>query len=476
MGREAILVYDSSTGEDLLVGRVWFNGMGSRLSSTFTYADEWLSSAAVYSLAPDVPLSASRHVTRPIPGFLEDSSPDRWGRRLVSTQRREEDLAAGRQPRALDERDYLLGVSDAMRMGSLRVSEDEGGPFLSSTSTIPRLVSLPHLVVSARSMERGGETASELKALLSAGSGSIGGARPKAMVMDGDELLLAKFPGVNDEWDVMRWEGTALDLADRAGIPTPSHRLLSVGGDSVLLEARFDRGSGARRVPYMSAMTLLAAHDGQQKDYADIADALTPLAVDAHAEVLALFRRIALSVAINNTDDHLRNHGLLRIGGGWTLSPLFDVNPNPYPDDRETSIYGRTGPDTSDALADFASAFDIPVTERDSVIEEVLVATGGWRRVADRNGVPDREVALMAPSIRRGRKTLAAVSAHVLSVPTGKGIQGPGVHGGSANDVRDPRSIPTTTDTLTALDKAGLRIDAPQLHNREEGPLKNRSR
>lgn len=453
MGREAILVYDSSTGEDLLVGRIWFNGMGSRLSSTFSYADEWLSSAAAYSLAPDVPLSASRRVARPMPGFLEDSSPDRWGRRLVSTQRREEDLAAGRQPRTLDERDYLLGVSDAMRMGSLRVSVDEGGPFLSPASTIPRLVSLPRLVASARSMERGGETASELKALLSAGSGSIGGARPKAMVMDGDELLLAKFPGANDEWDVMRWEGTALDLADRAGIPTPSHRLVPVGTGAVLLESRFDRGAHGRRVPYMSAMTLLAARDGQRRDYADIADALTPLAEDAHAEVLALFRRIALSVAINNTDDHLRNHGFLRVGGGWTLSPLFDVNPNPYPEDRETSIYGRTGPDTSDALADFASAFDVSVAERDSTIEEVLVATGGWRRVADRNGVPDRELALMSPSIQRGRKALAATSAHVLAV-------------NPSNDV------PSTTEVLSDLDKA----DARQMHNKGKGTSKNRPR
>lgn len=409
MDRKTILVYDSSTGEDALVGRVWFNGMGSRLSSTFSYADDWLSRKTAYCLAPDAPLSSSRHITHSIPGFLEDSSPDRWGRRLVNAQLREEDLAAGRQPRTLDERDYLLGVSDAMRMGSLRISEVEGGPFLSSNPTVPRIISLPRLVSSARSIERGGETISELKVLLSAGSGSIGGARPKAMVMDADELLLAKFPGVNDEWDVMRWEGTALDLADRAGIPTPPHRLLSVGKDSVLLVSRFDRTPDARRVPYMSAMTLLAARDGQQRDYADIADALIPLAMDAHTEVLGLFRRIIFSVAINNTDDHLRNHGFLRVDGGWTLSPLFDVNPNPSPDNRETSIYGQSGPDPSAALVNFASAFDVSLTERDSIIEEVMAATDVWRQVANSNGISDREIALMAPSIQHGRRALAAI-------------------------------------------------------------------
>jgi len=167
-----------------------------------------------------------------------------------------------------------------------------------------------------------------IRDLLDAGSGSLGGARPKASVADGDRLLLVKFPHRNDDWDIMAWEKTALDLADAAGLPTPPHRLAKVGRRNVLVLDRFDR-DGERRNPYVSAMTLIAGRDGDSHDYTDIAEYLPEHGSNVVSDMTGLFRRAAFSVAIHNTDDHMRNHGFLFHGAGWQLAPVFDVNPNP---------------------------------------------------------------------------------------------------------------------------------------------------
>lgn len=168
-----------------------------------------------------------------------------------------------------------------------------------------------------------------IKDLLDAGSGSLGGTRPKASVRNGDCLLIAKFPCHHDDWDVMAWEKTALDLAERAGIGTPPREITLVGGKAVLILERFDRDRD-RRLGDMSAMTMVERHDGIPGDYLEVAETLTEFGSRTGEDHLRqLWRRIAFWTAIHNTDDHLRNHGFLRDGSsGWRLSPVCDVNPN----------------------------------------------------------------------------------------------------------------------------------------------------
>ena len=113
-------------------------------------------------------------------------------------------------------------------------------------------------------------------------------------------LLSAKFPHPNDEWDVMAWEKTALDLAEAAGIRVPTTRLVQADGHSVLLLERFDRRGGSR-VPYVSAMTLLGARDGDSHDYIEIAEALPEVSASTTADLNELWRRVVFSVLTNNT-------------------------------------------------------------------------------------------------------------------------------------------------------------------------------
>lgn len=304
--------------------------------------------------------------------------------------------------------DFLLGVSDHTREGALRFRAADDGPFLDPSAAVPLLIELPRLLHASDAVARDAGAHDAIKALLDAGSGSLGGARPKASVADGGRLHIAKFPHPSDEWDVMAWEKTALDLAERAGIRTPARRLTVVDGRSVLLLERFDRRDG-RRVGYVSAMTMLGAQDGDVLDYAELAEALPEYSSRATADLRELWRRIVVSVAIHNTDDHMRNLGFLRDRSGWSLAPVFDINPNPaLGSTRVTSIGGgRSVSDEIDGLVATAPTFRVSTGDSSAIIREVVVAVSLWREVAAANGIARREREQFAPSIEDRLRHLA---------------------------------------------------------------------
>lgn len=174
---------------------------------------------------------------------------------------------------------------------------------------------------------------------------------------------------------------TALDLAASCGLTVPDSRLVRIGGEAVLLTRRFDRDGGGR-LPYLSAMSLLGARDGEARDYTEVAEALASFVGDPERDLEELFGRVAFSIAVNNTDDHLRNHGFLCAGGRWRLSPAFDVNPNP--DDcvqRVTAVFGECGGGQSRALAEAAPYFGLDAGKARGVVGRVLGAVGRWRAV-----------------------------------------------------------------------------------------------
>jgi serine/threonine-protein kinase HipA len=257
-----------------------------------------------------------------------------------------------------------------------------------------------------------------IKVLLDAGTGSLGGTRPKASVKDGDRLLIAKFPHHADEWSVIAWEKSALDLAEDAGIVVPGRQLVGVEGNPVLLLDRFDR-QGARRIGYLSAMTLLEAQDGQSHDYTEMAEAIPEYGSATAADLRQLWRRIAFSIAIHNTDDHLRNHGFLRHKAGWALAPAFDINPNPdLAAQRVTSIGGAANPsDEVGALLVYAESFDLTNGQARSVLREVADAAGNWAAIARRNGVAEAEIGRFDRTLEM---TIEAVRAPAAGLRPGK--------------------------------------------------------
>jgi serine/threonine-protein kinase HipA len=305
---------------------------------------------------------------------LRDAAPDRWGRNLILHRHSRENAAKGGNPRTLNETDYLLGVSDVSRQGDLRFSLEKGGEFQHPSDDIPKLVALPKLLAAAAEYVDG-RSADAIAYLIDAGSASLGGARPKASVADGEDLFIAKFPHRQDETDVIAWEWVALELASAAGIDTPVHRLVDIGDRKVLLAARFDR-KGENRIGYISAMTALGRKDGERADYREIADKIRDISVAVGDDLKELFRRIAFSLLINNTDDHLKNHGFLTDGSGWRLSPVFDVNPDENASaSRATAVFGETERKASlSALMANADHFGLTKGAAETILAEVARA------------------------------------------------------------------------------------------------------
>jgi serine/threonine-protein kinase HipA len=325
-----VFVYVDLDGVPHLVGHLWARSRKGKETATFEYDNEWLANPSRFALEPALTLGRGPHHTtagRLIFGAIGDSAPDRWGRVLMQREERRKARKENHAPRTLLEIDYLLGVGDIARQGALRFSETEGGPFLAAGAQIPPLIELPALLGAALHVSEDGGSDNDLRLLLAPGS-SLGGSRPKASVIDRDgQLAIAKFPQHDDQTHVSRWEAVALQLAAKAGIPTPEWRVEDVAGRDVLLLRRFDR-RGKERIPFLSAMSLLNATDNETHSYMEIADALRQYGAKADEDCAQLWQRIVLNILVSNTDDHLRNHGFLYDpGGGWRLAPAYDVNP-----------------------------------------------------------------------------------------------------------------------------------------------------
>ncbi len=398
-------------GIDMRAGILWPHAGRQGDSATFEYDRDYLAYSHAYDLDPALPRVGGRLQTpsgMAIFGAMGDCAPDGWGRTLILRNERESALREGRAARQIREIDFLLGARDDQRQGALRFQHN-GGPFLAEGERgVPPLMNLPRLLNAAMEFERDTANASDLRLLLRAG-GSLGGARPKSHVLDKQgRVLIAKFPRVTqDKWGVTTWEAITLDLARRAGLNTPDFNLRQIDGKPVLLIHRFDRDDSGGRIGYVSGMTLLETTDGQTQDYFDLASVIEETSPSAVADLHELWRRVVFGRLIHNTDDHLRNHGFLRqTDTGWSVSPVFDVNPNPEPGEFRTTLGGGDG-DQPDVLLDttVASTFRLKPDHAKAIVREVAEALSSWREVAENYGAPRREVELMGDAFESPSST-----------------------------------------------------------------------
>ena len=416
--RDSLEVHAEIAGSTVLAGRAQFHrARGKLTSTTFQYDSAYLALPAAYEIDPALRLVTGTQHTRGLPGAFADSAPDRWGRNLIKKRERTLARRESRRPHDFDEVDFLVNVSDITRQGALRyraTGDADSSSFLDPKPRVPKLIQLPALLRAADSavQDAGDDDFEAVKLLLGAGTGSLGGARPKAAVIDeGGRQLIAKFPHHEDAWDVMAWEASALDLAAAAGVEVPPHQITRIDGRHLLLLDRFDRvGSGAQhRIGYMSAMTLLEQRDGEVADYSDIADRLAEVSDRPNEDAWQLFRRVAVNVGLNNTDDHLRNHGFLRGRAGWHFSPAFDVNPNPDPELRQTTIAGAETPaHEAEGLMALAGSCRLSPPQAREVLAEVAEAISHWRETAAANNVPASQFARFTDSFETGIRTLRA--------------------------------------------------------------------
>lgn len=369
----------------------------------FEYDHAWLEDPDRFSLEPALALTRGAFAPpagRATFGSIGDSAPDAWGRRLMQRSERRMAERDGRAVRTLTESDYLLGVTDETRLGALRfrwVGEEQ---FQAPTRAgVPALIELSRLLQITERILRDEETDEDLQLIFGPGS-SLGGARPKASVIDQHgHLSIAKFPKETDDYSIETWEEIALRLADQAGIVTPLHQLIEVAGKKVILSRRFDR-DGTFRIPFLSAMAMMGAKDGEHGSYPEIVDALAEQGAQGKSDAHALYRRVAFNVLISNVDDHLRNHGFLWLGkAGWCLSPAYDLNPVPTDVKARvltTHIDLEEGTCSLDLLQEAAGYFALTLAQARTIIKEVATSTATWRETAKTVGARPAEINRMA--------------------------------------------------------------------------------
>ena len=373
---------------------------------SFEYDKDWLKSAQKFLLDPDIQLYGGPQYPNQKENFgiFLDSMPDNWGRTLMKRRETQYAKENKEKPKTLYDIDFLLGVYDESRMGALRFKIDPKGDFLDNnkTASTPPISSIRELQNAADIFENDTENKEVnkwLSVLIAPGS-SLGGARPKANILDKDKSLwIAKFPSKTDSTDKAAWEFLAYILASKACVEMAPSRIERIlGKHHTFFTKRFDRENG-ERIHFASAMTMTGNNEvtirDNQASYLDIAEFISNNGANIEANLHQLWRRIIFNIAISNTDDHLRNHGFILSNDGWILSPAYDLNPSIDKDGLALNI------DTDNNNLDFNLAksvgeyFRLNNIQMDEIINQVLSAVSNWKVIAKDIGISRAEQELM---------------------------------------------------------------------------------
>jgi serine/threonine-protein kinase HipA len=389
-----------------LIGELNFENIRGSENYGFQYDREWLKNHSDILLGYDInnyPGMQYTHAGKDIFGCFSDALPDRWGRMLLN--RKEQILAneENRPVRKLSSFDHLLGIDDFSRMGGFRFKTDPNGDFINQhlSLRIPPLTSLRALLQASMEIENS-EEKNELpdkkwiNQLLQPGS-SLGGARPKASIIDEDKkLYIAKFPSRNDDYDVELWEHFSHLLAQKAGIHVATTKLISSGSKyHSLLTERFDRTHKGNRIHFSSAMTMLGRSDGDSYangyGYLDIVDFILKGCTRVEDNLRELYRRVAFNICIGNTDDHFRNHGFLLVTKGWTLSPAYDLNPSLS--EYQSLLISSTSNDSNlKILLESCEEYMLDRKKGSEIIQEVVNVVKRWKTLAVKLQIPKMEM------------------------------------------------------------------------------------
>ncbi|MBV4358810.1 type II toxin-antitoxin system HipA family toxin [Parasegetibacter sp. MAH-26] len=396
-----------------LVGILTLEQIKTKRSFSFTYEKQWLDSKAQHLLDPDLSWGSGPQFpgTKQNFGVFLDSMPDTWGRTLMKRRAALEASEQGKTAPALHELDFLLGVHDQSRMGALRFKTDPHGDFLDNNLTHPTppwtsICELQHGAAVVESADDIEKVKKWLTMLMAPGS-SLGGARPKANVLDEHgQPWIAKFPSKNDETDKAAWEYLAYRHAVNAGIQMAPCKLQKIAGKyHTFFTQRFDREK-TDRIHFASAMTMTGNNEEKLKDnpasYLDMAEVIQYNGAPNHIkeDLHQLWRRLVFNILISNTDDHLRNHGFLFTDQGWRLSPAFDINPSIDKAGLALNIDMDSNALDLSLARSVGEYFNLDDNEMNQIIAEVTASVSKWQIIAAEIGIPRQEQLLMGAAFK----------------------------------------------------------------------------
>ena len=368
----------------------------------FRYGDRYLERKDAISFDPfRLPLGTTvQEFTKlkGIPGAVRDAGPDAWGRRVIEHK-------LERSPADLEEIDYLLnGPQDGAGYLSFGLKLEPPAP----RRPYNRTHQLADLVAAAEAVEEGKRLPAHILEQLEPGT-SMGGARPKTTIEDGDRLWIGKFPEKADRCNLQRIEYATIELARRCGIAACNARLESIGGRDVLMVERFDRQrteGGYLRFGLVSGLTLLDCEeshlDRERWSYPLLADELRRWSEKPGEDRIELFRRIVFSAAVTNNDDHPRNHAVRRTARGWRLTAAYDLVPMPVVslERRDLAMtigtFGRTASIYN--LLSQCERFGLTTEAARREIENVVATVRSWRDHFRACGVSAKDIEYIAPA------------------------------------------------------------------------------
>lgn len=397
--------------EPKLMGVLSAHHAKGKKAFSFEYDKAWIKSEQQLQIDPDIQFYSGAQFPNQKENFgiFLDSMPDSWGRTLMKRRVAQQALEHGEKATNLYDIDYLLGVYDESRMGALRFKTTLGGSFLDDNADMPTppWSSVRELQHAADLVEGDSESADIKKwlAILMAPGSSLGGARPKANILDEEKSLwIAKFPSKNDTMDKAAWEFLAYQLAIDAGIVMAQCRLEKISGRyHTFFTKRFDRHK-IERIHFASAMTMTGNSEDTIRDtsasYLDIAEFIQNNGTSIEKNLHQLWRRIVFNIAISNTDDHLRNHGFLLTDNGWVLSPAYDINPSIDKNGLALNIDMDNNALDMELAKSVGVFFRLSEKDMEQIISEVLCSVNNWKEKAKQLGISRAEQELMQAAFR----------------------------------------------------------------------------
>jgi serine/threonine-protein kinase HipA len=393
------------------IGTLYCSKLRGKEIYQFEYDKEWLKSTFALEIDPNLQLFSGRQYPQETStnfGIFLDSMPDRWGKQLMLRREAIKARQENRKQQTLFGSDFLLGVDDNQRLGGLRFKLQKTGEFRNCDPefktppwTLLRDLEYASFKYEGDKSQINPETIKWFNMLLAPGS-SLGGARPKAGIKDPSDMLwIAKFPSTNDDIDVGGWEIVVNRLAQLSGLNVAKAQAIKLSSHHhTFLSKRFDRNDKDERIHFASAMTMLKHKDGDDfttgVSYLEMIPFLLKYGVNPMADLEELWRRIAFSIVVKNTDDHLRNHGFLLTKKGWTLSPAYDINPNLYGNGLKLNISENDNSLDLDLALSVSEYFRIKTTNAENIINNIKHNLRHWKKIALEYQIPKGEIELMS--------------------------------------------------------------------------------
>lgn len=381
--------------EQHLVGELIFEANQGRQHSVFRYHEQWLENQIKFALTPFMPLQTgavpfSGDGPHSLPDVIADSAPDNWGRSVIQAY----------LGRGTSELEILLAANDETRSGALRYMDEQGEIQSTNTPPVPRMPTLVDLRRLNQRFEKGEGDVTQIARELRGTGDSLGGARPKSAIYDGDVLAIAKYTSERDTMPVEQMEVATLNLARAVGLRASEARIeLQDSPYPVAIIQRFDRTPDGR-IHFVSGRSFLNTRGSTTPVYyTDLVEVMRGNCGSSEqtlSEMLELYRRVMFTILVSNTDDHMKNHGFLYAGHDrWVLSPAFDINPQPYRQPQlKTGISEISDFEPSiEALVEAAPFFEIDQTDAARMVFDMAtIIQERWRGLAQDVGMSQRQI------------------------------------------------------------------------------------